>query len=1059
MSPGSNPDETQSVRPHPSDPDPAGVARAAASRADHPHEIGPYRILETLGEGGMGVVYLAEQSRPIHRRVALKIIKLGMDTKQVIARFETEREALALMNHANVAKVLDAGVSEQGRPYFVMEYVAGITITEYCDKHRLNTEERLRLFMDVCNAIQHAHQKGIIHRDIKPSNVLVSVEPSASSEPRGFSPRGPVAQIPGVQVKVIDFGVAKATQHRLSEHTLYTEQGQLIGTPGYMSPEQAEMTALDIDTRTDVYSLGVLLYELLVGAMPFDTKTLLQAGFAEIQRIIREVDPPKPSTKLSMMQSEPGAQATGRVASPLVGGAPVGSAPRTTPGDPYARSSIADIAHRRHTEPKTLIRQIRGDLDWIVMRAMEKDRTRRYDTANGLAMEIRRYLNNEPVLAGPPRATYRLRKFVKRNKGPVAAGIAVTMVLVGGMVGTSYGLAQAVRAREAEAEQRVFAEESEREAIAARDEAIQAREESDQVTQFLSDMLAAADPSKQGKDVTVREVLDRAAEKIGRKFADKPLIEARLRHTVGWTYRGLGLYDKAEAHLTEAAALYRREKGPRHQSTLASLNNLAVALSDRGDGPAADAHLRATLEIQRRVVGEEHRGTLPLMGNLATALRRRGRYAEAEELHRKTLEIQRRILGEEHPETLSSMNNLANALCGQGRYAQAEELYRKTLEIQRRVLGEEHPDTLLSMNNLANALNGQGRDAQAEELYRKTLEIRRHVLGEEHPDTLGSTNNLAIALYDQGRYAQAEELLRKTLEIQRRVLGEEHPRTLLSMQSLANALVHQGRYAQAEELCRKTLEIKRRVLGAEHPSTISSMQGLAETLGRQSRFEEARPLVSELIALRRKQVESVTVSHEALDWLARALLTCEPKDLRDPTAGLRIAEKAVEETGGQNYQALDTLALGYHKTDQIDRAVETQRKALALLSAERTPARIELEGRLGEYLIDQGVGVGRALPDDEQRRAEHALQCFAEAEPLLLNAQQSLSEREYVPANKLKESLERLIKLYESWHAAEPGKGHAEKAAEWRARLETGNKKLETGNGTPANPNAETPKP
>jgi serine/threonine protein kinase len=254
-----------------------------AAREPRPTQIGAYKILEVLGEGAFGTVYLAEQQKPVHRRVALKIIKLGMDTRQVIARFEVEREALALMSHPNVAKVFDAGATETGRPYFAMEYVAGIPITDYCDKHRLNTEERLRLFMDVCHAVQHAHQKGIIHRDIKPSNVLVAVQ---DGEPTP---------------KVIDFGVAKATQHRLTERTLFTEQGQLVGTPGYMSPEQAEMTALDIDTRTDIYSLGVLLYELLVGALPFDTETLLQAGFAEVQRIIREVDPPKPSTRLSAL--------------------------------------------------------------------------------------------------------------------------------------------------------------------------------------------------------------------------------------------------------------------------------------------------------------------------------------------------------------------------------------------------------------------------------------------------------------------------------------------------------------------------------------------------------------------------------------------------------------------------------------------------------------------------------------------------------------------------------------------------------------------------------------
>jgi tRNA A-37 threonylcarbamoyl transferase component Bud32 len=534
-------------------PDPIRAARDEVARGDvRPATTLPageragdvidrYKLLERIGEGGMGTVWMAEQREPVKRRVALKIIKLGMDTKQVIARFEAERQALALMDHPHIAKVLDAGATETGRPYFVMEYIKGIPILEYCDQEKIDTRARLELFAKVCHAIQHAHQKGIIHRDIKPSNVLVTLHD-------------------GVPVpKVIDFGIAKATNSELTTKTLFTEHRQMVGTPAYMSPEQAEMSGLDIDTRADIYSLGVLLYELLTGTTPLDMRKLLSKGFAEMMRAIREDEPHKPSTRVSSF------------------------------GDTGTRTALL-----RKVDASKLSSLLRGDLDWIVMKCLEKDRNRRYETANGLAADIRRHLNDEPVTAGAPSAGYKLRKFVRRNRGQVLAAGAVVAALLCGVVAFAWQATEArdqrdraVAAQRAEAEQRQLAEAAkleaqtqearatEQEAEARRQEA-QAKEQeaeakkqaaiAEAVAKFQTDMLAAVDPSQLPKDpqtgeplkdaVTVVQAMAAAVKVLDEgTLAEQPLVEARVRNAIGNTLRALGRYDEAEPNIKKALAL------------------------------------------------------------------------------------------------------------------------------------------------------------------------------------------------------------------------------------------------------------------------------------------------------------------------------------------------------------------------------------------------------------------------------------------------------------------------------------------------------------------------
>jgi serine/threonine protein kinase len=694
-------------------PDGAAGWEPAAS-ADGPGTvIGPYKLLEQIGEGGMGVVYMAEQTQPMRRKVALKIIKPGMDTKQVIARFEAERQALALMDHPNIARVLDAGTTTSGRPYFVMELVRGIPITDYCDRYRLAIDDRLELFVQACQAVQHAHQKGIIHRDLKPSNVMVTMIDG------------------GAVPKVIDFGVAKAMGQQLTEKTLFTGFAQLLGTPLYMSPEQAEFSGADVDTRSDIYALGVLLYELLTGTTPFDAETFRTAGYDEMRRIIREQEPPRPSTRISTLEA-----------------------------------TSTTISANRQTEPGRLRKALKGELDWIVMKALEKDRNRRYESASALAADVQRYLSDEPVQACPPSNVYRLRKFAHKHQAALATvGAFAALVFVASVVSTVL----MVRALSAERLAKERGGDLGRANAATAQALAQARAEADKanaINEFLvNDLLVQADPEKNAVSdrVTVREVLDRAADRIGPRFRNQPLLEAALHTTIATIYDNLEVRDKRREHFAAALAIYEREKGSGAAETAKAMIKLGVALEEEDRYAEAEPLIRQALDTLYRVLGEEHPDTLAAMINLAVLWDHSDRSAEAERLMVKILDASRRVLGEEHPTTLEAMSLLA-AFYSDDRTAMALPLFAKVVEVSRRVLGEENPGTLVDMNNLASTYRLLGKLPEAEHLLVKVVPGMRRVLGEEHRDTLITMRSLGKVYLAQGRLAEAEPLLLSSYE-------------------------------------------------------------------------------------------------------------------------------------------------------------------------------------------------------------------------------------------------------------------------------------------------------
>lgn len=735
--------------------------------------IGNYELLEQIGEGGFGIVYRAEQRKPVRRLVALKVMKPGMDSKQIIARFEAERQALAIMNHPNIASVFDAGMTDTGRPYFVMELVRGVPITEYCDQCKLTVEERLKLFVSVCQAVQHAHQKGVIHRDIKPTNVLVAIPDGVPSP------------------KIIDFGVAKAINQRLTEQTLRTGFAQMLGTPLYMSPEQAEMSVLDVDTRSDIYSLGILLYELLTGSTPIEKSRLENASFDKVRRLIREDEPPLPSTRLSTIGA-------------------VGS---------------STIAERRRMEPIKFAQSVRGDLDWIAMKALEKDRTRRYSSAAELADDVRRHLEDRPVEAGAPTLLYRAHKFTRRNKAVITAAAFVSTCLI---LASLVSLWQASRAMKAQRESE------------------SARRHTQAVVDFLLSTFRSPDPSVDGHDVTVVELLDRAVADLPSKFPEDSPEKANMLHTLGETYLGLGLPTKATNVLKRAHSIREEQLGKHNAATLETNLLLGKAYTNLGRLTDATRFAKAAIDKEQKSAASQaaaHEAT-KMLAELFAA---NDRYDEAVEWRRRSYATHRQNLGADHPETLESMDHLADALISLGKFDEGIDLRRLGVELRTNRMGATHLSTLNSQFDLAKAYWDTNRFEKAIATTEETIEASRKAFGPNHAGNVKLLEWLGAAYREAGQNEKAitayEEALQADMSKEiRLILLHRLGDTQYSIRDLSGAI------ESYREACDGWRE-----LDAKSLTRPMVLRNLATVLGETARWSEIPLLLEEQLPLEYKE--------------------------------------------------------------------------------------------------------------------------------------------------------------------------------------------------------------
>lgn len=747
--------------------------------------IGHYTIEALIGEGGMGAVYLARQQMP-DRQVALKIIRPGYTSETTLRRFQFEAQVLGRLQHPGIAQIYEAGIyttperEEAGLPavpYFAMEYVRGVDLLTFAERQHLGVRARLALCAKVCDAVEHAHTKGVIHRDLKPGNVLVDQ---------------------AGQPKVLDFGTARAIDHDANAVTMRTDVGQLVGTIPYMSPEQVSGDPMDLDTRCDVYALGVVIFELLTGSLPHDLSGKM---IHEAVRIIRDEEP----TRLS-----------------------------------------------------SLDRALRGDVETIVFTALEKDKSRRYASAGLLAEDIRRYLRDEPIIARPATTTYQLRKFVQRNRLLVGAVTSVIVVLFVAVIAVSTALVraidaehkatlsldQAIDARAAEARLR---EKAEKERARAEDEA----ETSRQVNKFLNDILASVNPGQGNRLITVREVLDQSARRIGLSLANRPVVEAQARSSIAGSYLGLGEAQEAVNQARAALALLEKHAGPEDPRTIVALSQTATALQSLGDLEGAEAMFKDALARSERALGPTSREALAQKNNLAQVVAMSGRADQAEKILEEATEQLRATLGDEAPETLDALANYAVVLQWLSKYDLCEQVTRKVLETRRRVQGPEHPLTLIALNNFATLMADLGRPEEALKGYQESLELSRKVLGDDHPDTIISLSNVAGGLTDLKRYQEGEKCYREALALRDRKLGPAHPDTIQTLVDLGINLDKQQRQEEAVKVFASAVERSRNIT-EDRPETVLASFQLGRVLTDLGRAAEAEPILASCVERQRR---------------------------------------------------------------------------------------------------------------------------------------------------------------------------------------------------------------